>query len=70
MKLTPAQTLNPLWQTLRSHYVMRLAQLRSENDSTTLSEKDTAVLRGRIAECKAFLDMDSPDPEVIQVQGM
>jgi hypothetical protein len=70
MKLNDAQALNPLWQALRAHYTTRLAQLRMDNDNTALSEKETAVLRGRIAECRAILDMDSPEPEAITVQGM
>jgi|688.fasta_scaffold00571_18 hypothetical protein len=70
MKITEAQSTNPLWQALRAHYTTRLAQLRMDNDNTALSEKETAVLRGRIAECRAILDMDSPEPEAITVQGM
>jgi len=70
MRLNDAQALNPLWQALRAHYTARLSQLRTENDNPALSEKETAALRGRIAECRAILDMDSPEPEEISVQGM
>ncbi len=70
MKINDAQALNPMWQALRAHYTARLAQLRIENDNPALSEKETTVLRGRIAECRALLDMDSPEPEAITVQGM
>ena len=64
MKLNEAQTTNPLWHALRAHYTARLQQLRVENDNTRLSETATAELRGRINECKLFLEMESPDPEI------
>lgn len=70
MIITDAQATNPLWHALRAHYTARLAQLRAENDNPALSEKDSAVLRGRIAECKAFLSMDSQQTENITVAGM
>jgi len=70
MRLTDAQQTNPLWQQLRRHYTDRLVQLQADNNNVALSEKDTAVLRGRIAECKALLEMDSPEPEEIRVGGM
>lgn len=70
MKINETQATNPLWQALRAHYVERLARLRSDNDNAALSEHETAALRGRIAECKALLDLDSPEPEAITVQGM
>lgn len=70
MRLTDAQQTNPLWHVLRAHYAERLAQLRMDNDNTALTEKESAVLRGRIAEVKAFLDMDSPEPEQITVSGL
>lgn len=70
MRLTEAQQTNPLWQQLRRHYTDRLAQLQADNSNVALSEKDTAVLRGRIAECRALLEMDSPEPEEIRVGGM
>lgn len=70
MRITEAQATNPLWQALRRHYTERLAQLRMDNDNTALGDRETAVLRGRIAECRAFLDLDSPEPEAIRVQGM
>ncbi len=69
MRLTEAQTTNPLWHALRKHYAERLAQLRMDNDNSRLSDISTAELRGRIDECKAFLAMESPEPE-ISVKGM
>ena len=69
MRLSEAQTTNPLWHALRKHYAERLAQLRMDNDNSRLSDIDTAELRGRIDECKAFLAMESPEPE-ISVSGM
>jgi hypothetical protein len=70
MRLTDTQVLNPLWPLLKKHYVERLAQLRSDNDNAALGEKESAALRGRIAEVKAFLNMDSPEPEQITVSGL
>jgi hypothetical protein len=70
MRLTDTQVLNPLWTLLRAHYTERLAQLRKDNDNLALTEKDSATLRGRIAEVKAFLEMDSPEPEQITVAGL
>jgi hypothetical protein len=70
MRLTEAQTTNPLWHQLRRHYTDRLTQLQADNSNPSLGEKDTAVLRGRIAECRALLEMDSPEPEEIRVGGM
>ncbi len=70
MRLTDTQMLNPLWSLLKKHYTERLAQLRSDNDNAALGEKESAALRGRIAEVKAFLDMDSPEPEQITISGL
>lgn len=70
MRINDAQALNPMWQALRAHYTTRLAQLRIDNDNPALGDLETAVLRGRIAECRALLDMDSPEPDAITVQGM
>jgi len=50
---------NPLWIKLRDHYQRRLEELRARNDGD-LSDKDTDKMRGRIAECKAFLNLGSP----------
>lgn len=69
MRLTEAQTTNPLWHALRKHYAERLAQLRIENENLKLDAVATAALRARIDEVKQFLAMESPEPE-ISVSGM
>lgn len=69
MRLSEAQTTNPLWHTLRKHYADRLMQLRVENENLKLDAVATAALRARIDEVKQFLAMESPEPE-ISVSGM
>ncbi len=70
MRLTETQQTNPLWHALRAHYVERLAQLRTDNDNVALTERESAVLRGRIVEVRMFLDMELPEPEMITVSGL
>lgn len=45
------------WNQLKERAEQRLLELRIRNDSVELSEKDTLILRGRIAELKEFLDI-------------
>lgn len=45
------------WNQLREHAEKKLSELRVRNDSIELSEKDTLILRGRIAELKEFIDL-------------
>lgn len=54
----------PLWLALKAHYTERLASLRVQNDARGKSEADTEFLRGQIAECKAFLALDTDPPTV------
>jgi len=61
-KLTPSQRLEPLWRLLVERLQDRLMELRAKND-TNLTESETAMLRGRIAELKAVLDMGTDDPQ-------
>lgn len=48
---------SPTWAFLKQHYEARLKKLREENDALKLSEVDTAILRGRIAELKELQNM-------------
>lgn len=60
MKLADFEKQNPVWLKLMDHYGKRLAQLRAQNDGQ-LSDMQTADIRGRIAEVKAFLALgDEP----------
>lgn len=60
--LTRADLDSALWQKLKRYYERQLAILRGNNDAS-LPQDDTQRLRGRIAECKAFLALDrKPTP--------
>lgn len=48
----------PTWAKLRQHYEARLATLRRKNDSD-LEPRETAHIRGQIAECKYFLALEA-----------
>jgi hypothetical protein len=54
---------NPLWRELSDYYLERLSVLRAQNDAPKTND-DTAMLRGRIAECKAFLALADEKPLV------
>ena len=50
-----------LWRDLMRHIEARIAELRQRNDADQ-DDRATASLRGRIAELKALLALDKPDP--------
>ncbi len=51
---------SPVWIKIKAHLEERLMTLRAQND-TNMDETTTALLRGKIAECKALLSIgDSP----------
>lgn len=52
------------WSELQIHLSERLNDLRRDNDSTKLTEVETATLRGKIAEVKRLIDLDADLPEV------
>lgn len=54
--LTNADVHTAIWKRLEAHLTERLASLRTRNDGN-LTQEETAKLRGRIAEIKAFLDL-------------
>lgn len=62
--LNTSERLSPLWAKLARHLDSRLQTLRSQNDGDQ-PEAKTAILRGRIAEIKAFLEhgKDPVQPE-------
>lgn len=60
-RLTPAEQQTDLWKKIKSILEERLELHRKKNDSSQ-PESDTAKLRGRIAEVKFLLDLDSPEP--------
>lgn len=60
MILTEQEILSPLWAKLKEHYQARLDSLRLQNDTDKTMEA-TAKLRGRIAEVKKLITLDSAD---------
>lgn len=54
MKIEPHERHSPMWLAMVDHMEKRLDALRRQNDSV-LEASETAMLRGRIAEVKAFL---------------
>lgn len=64
LKLNELETQTELWLKLKAHFEARLAELREMNDHTKPMEQ-TEKLRGRVQECKYFLAMGEPSPEVV-----
>lgn len=58
--LNDLEARTPLWMRLRGHMEQRLAELRAQNDNTSLDDRKTAELRGRIAMLKELLAADKP----------
>ena len=54
--LTREEKLSPLWRALVAHWEERLEVLRTQNEAPR-SEMETALLRGRIAECRLNLQL-------------
>ncbi|MGZ5648766.1 MAG: hypothetical protein ACXWG8_00400 [Usitatibacter sp.] len=48
------------WRDLTQYAEARIAELREQNDSPGLTEAQTGVIRGRIAELKALLRQAEP----------
>ena len=59
--LTNEDRASATWARLRKHLNDRRDALRTKNDQP-MSEAETAVLRGRIAEIKALLDLETVRP--------
>lgn len=54
---------SPLWARLKAHLEDRLASARGRNDAT-LTEPETAALRGEIKALKALIRLDDARPIV------
>ena len=52
---------SPTWAFVKSTIGKRIEELRKKNDTTTLSETKTNVIRGRIAELKDLLKLPDDD---------
>jgi hypothetical protein len=62
LELTYAERISPLWIKISTEIEKKLAALRIKNDNDTLSEGETAVLRGQIRSYKAILGLGNEMP--------
>lgn len=62
-QFTPSDINSSLWHRLKQYLESRRSELRAENDSMTLDERQTANKRGRIAEISELLDAANPREE-------
>ena len=60
-ELTQGEKMHPLWVRLKTHFENELHRLRARNDST-LSELETAALRGHIKFLKAAIRLGEDRP--------
>jgi len=61
--ITEIEQLSPVWVRLTKHYEDRLEMLRKKLERPQ-SEIDTALLRGQIAEIKAFFALTAELPKI------
>lgn len=61
-ELNLAERISPLWIKISTQLEKRLAELRTKNDNETLSEGETAALRGQIKFCKAVIGLGNEPP--------
>lgn len=59
MRLEPHEAKSLLWLKIKTHMQAELATMRLRNDNP-LDAIDTAKLRGRLAQTKEFLLLDTP----------
>lgn len=61
--MNQAERMSPLWSKLSEEIEKKLAALRIKNDDETLTEAQTAALRGQIKFAKYLLGLgDDPTP--------
>lgn len=59
--LLPHELESGAWQKIKAHLETELAERRAYNDGESLTERETAVVRGQIKEIKRLLKMgDQP----------
>lgn len=68
MTLTEAERTSPAWLSMKAKFQARLEKLRLRNDDPTLTEMETATLRGRIQCLKEVLSLDKVPPRVTAAQ--
>jgi hypothetical protein len=50
------------WRNFKEYCELEITNLRMRNDSNSLTEKESAYLRGMINQLKAILKLDEPKP--------
>lgn len=68
-KVNGADREGPTWPRLERWLKAHLAELREENDKTSLGAEETARLRGRIEEVKWLLQAAEEDPPPLPIGG-
>jgi hypothetical protein len=63
-ELSAGEKSHPIWARLKSHLHQQLDATRIRNDLPTLSEAETAALRGRIAAYKAIIALGDDLPVI------
>lgn len=61
--ITEADRRSPVWRKIEKHIEARMTELRGNNDAISLAERDTAVIRGRLAELKNLLALGTATEE-------
>jgi hypothetical protein len=67
--LTANDKASSLWLRLRAHLEERLSAARMVNDNASLSEQDTAALRGRIRLLKSLIALGDDRPVITTGNG-
>jgi len=64
-EITASDRVSPLWQKLMRRTHARIAQLHIDNERALTTEQ-TATIRGRLAELRAFERLDQDEPQFPQ----
>ena len=62
--LTDGERNHPLWLRLKAHWLGQLDVLRKRNDSATMTEPETAALRGHIKCLKGVIALGDVLPKI------
>lgn len=61
-ELTHIERISPLWIKISTEIEKKIVSLRTKNDNDTLSERETAALRGQIKSLKFMLGLGDEMP--------
>lgn len=64
IKLTESERQSPAWRTIKTKIDAQLEKLRRQNDNPSLTDVETATLRGHIACLKVLATLDTVPPAV------